>query len=102
MKTHRRMLMTAVGLLIVVGCGVMNRGPQDGSMNANANANQNMNSAANANMNGGGMQSVAFDEFVRDLLANTADDAEPVDVDALQFTFDEDDTAFDDLLTDDR
>ncbi|MGH8193821.1 MAG: hypothetical protein ACREQ8_05370 [Woeseiaceae bacterium] len=44
---------------------------------------------------------VAFSQFVKDQFANTADDTDPVDVDAMEFSFTDQDNpdAFDDLLT---
>ena len=51
------------------------------------------------NNGGGGTSSTSFDATVTDLIQNqTADDGEPIEVEGTSFVFDEDETAFDDVL----
>ena len=46
-----------------------------------------------------GSSSTSFDATVTDLIQNqTADDSEPIEVEGTNFVFDEDETAFDDVL----
>lgn len=50
---------------------------------------------------GGGMQPTTFTALVQDIFAQTSDSAEPVDINALDITYDDQDNedAFNDLLS---
>ena len=55
--------------------------------------------AGACNNGSSGSSSVSFDATVTDLIQNqTADDSDPVEVEGTNFVFDEDETAFDDVL----
>jgi hypothetical protein len=45
-----------------------------------------------------GATSTAFGPFIKAQLTQTSDTAEPIDINDRQFEFDEDETAFDDVL----
>jgi len=49
-----------------------------------------------------GGERMDFVEFVSDVIADTSEDGEPVDLEGLEFQASEDETAFDGLLDDDE